>query len=213
MVRIHIMGGGGSGKTTLGQEIAARFQVPLYELDQLGRKNGMQHELWLHDAFSIAKQAGWVTEGVGLIWIDPMLYHADYIVLMEVPWLIAAWRIIRRHFVKSLNGTNLYPGMKTLCKFLKAEREYYLNINRVVPAETIEMYLEEHGESTEPPDAEILLKRLEKYGLDIILPPTRDFERLYLKKYRQKVFVIRNNADRECLLELLAQQHFCQAAR
>ncbi|GCE06095.1 hypothetical protein KDAU_34240 [Dictyobacter aurantiacus] len=35
------------------------------------------------------------------------------------------------------------------------------------------------------------------------VPPTAEFTRQYLEKYKEKVFVVRNNADRERLLSLL----------
>jgi hypothetical protein len=109
-----------------------------------------------------------------------------------------------------LNGTNLYPGFKSLFIFLKNTHKYCLNTNRSIPAETLDGYLEEHGDSIELPDPAVLLKRCEKYGLDIILPPTMEFVRLYLEKYRQKVVLIRNNADRKRFLELLAQKQVHQ---
>jgi len=43
---------------------------------------------------------------------------------------------------------------------------------------------------------------VEKY-LSISVPPTAEFVRRYLEKYQEKVFLVRNNADRERLLELL----------
>lgn len=118
-MKIYILGGSGSGKTTLAEDIAVRFHVPHYELDQIGLKNGKVTE---DDAFAIAGQPGWVTDGSYLIWSDPLLYQADYIVLLEVSWSVAAWRIIRRHIMKSLHGTNPYPGfngIKLLFKLLK----------------------------------------------------------------------------------------------
>ena len=39
-----------------------------------------------------------------------MLYYADYIVLLEVSWPVAAWRLIHRHILNSLRGTQSYPG-------------------------------------------------------------------------------------------------------
>jgi len=64
-------------------------------------------------------------------------------------------------------------------------------------------YLAEHGENAEPPDAELLLMRLEKYR--IAIPLTAEFVRMYLEKYKEKVLLVKNNADRERLLELLTK--------
>ena len=42
MLKIHIMGGPGSGKTTLGKEIASRFALPCYDLDTIGMSNEVE---------------------------------------------------------------------------------------------------------------------------------------------------------------------------
>jgi len=197
MLKIHIIGGPGSGKTTLAQELSARLHIPHYDLDKLNWE--------LDDVLATAEQPAWITEGIYLIWTDPLLYHADYIVLLEVSWPVAAWRIITRHISKSLQGTNAYPGIKSLFLFLKNVRDYYLNKCSAPTAELMSRYLEEHGERDEPPDAERLLARLEKYGVEIVLAPTTEFVRRYLEKYKEKVIVVKNNADRKRLLGFLTQ--------
>ena len=128
-MKIYILGASGSGKTTLAEHISARFHLPHYELDQIGLKNGKVTE---DDAFAIAEQPEWIADGFYLIWTDPLLYQADYIVLLEVSWPVAAWRIIRRHITKSLHGTNPYPGLNgvkllfKLTKWLEASLSPFL---------------------------------------------------------------------------------------
>lgn len=203
MVKIHILGGPGSGKTTLAQDLSARFHIPHYDLDLIGHKNGMGNEAYVEDAFAIAEQPGWVTEGCTLVWIDLLLQRADSIVLLEVSWPVAAYRIIRRHITKSLQGTNLYPGITLLFNFLKETRDYFLNTCRAPTAELMSRYLEEHEERVEPLDGEGLRTHRERYGIEIMVAPTAEFVRRYLEKYEQKVILVRNNADREHLFELL----------
>jgi adenylate kinase family enzyme len=204
MAKIHILGGSGSGKTTLAQYLSSLLHVPHYDLDKIGLENGRVTE---DDAFAIAGQPGWITEGCYLIWTDPLLYQADSIVLLEVSWPVAAWRILRRHITKSLHGTNPYPGVngvKLLFKLVKDTRKHSLNKVRsdTSLAKCMRRYLEEHRERTDPPTLESVRRDVEKY-VSISVPPTAEFVRKYLEKYQEKVLLIRNTADRERLLELL----------
>ncbi len=63
------------------------------------------------------------------------------------------------------------------------------------------LYLAEQAEDAEPPDAEILVARLKKCMLEI--PITAAFVRIHLEKYKEKVVVVKSNADRERLFELI----------
>jgi len=206
MAKIYILGASGSGKTTLARNLSSLLHVPHYDLDKIGLEKGLVTE---DDAFAIAGQPRWISEGCYLIWTDPLLYQADCIVLLEVPWPVATWRIIRRHIMKSLHGTNPYPGVngaKLLFNLIKDMRRH--SLNKVDPntplAECMSRYLEKQKESAVPPTPESVGRDVEKY-LTISVPPTAEFLRRYLEKYQEKVFLVRNNADRERLLELLTR--------
>lgn len=203
MVKVHILGGPGSGKTTLAQNISVKLHVPHYDLDQIGWKQGNRLAAYVDDAFALAAQPEWITEGVFLIWTDPLLYQADYIILLEVSWPLAAWRIIVRHISKSLRGTNPYRGVKTLFNFLKDVRGYY--VHRVSldksTVESVRQYFAEHGERIEAPDTALLLSRLETYSF--MMTFHAEFVRMYLEKYKEKVFVVKKKTDRERLIRLL----------
>jgi adenylate kinase family enzyme len=204
MTKIHILGGSGSGKTTLARQLSSRLRVPHYDLDAIGMEKGLVTE---EDAFAIAAQPAWVSEGVYLIFTEPLLYAADAIVLLEVAWPVATWRIIRRHFMRSLHGTNPYPGLngiKALFQLLDYPRKYALNkIDDTATAECMSKYLEEQRDTTEPPTRESVSRDVEKY-LDIAVPPTAEFVYKYLEKYREKVFLVRNRSERERLMELFS---------
>lgn len=209
LVKIHILGGPGSGKTTLAQELASRLSIPHFELDRLGEKNGEDEAAYIEDAFAISTQPSWITDGVFLIWTEPLLYHADYIVLCEVPWRTAAWRIIFRHISKSIRGINPYPGLnglKSLLKLLEGARNYCLNRDITDPAtlEYIQLYLDRRRENATPPDAAYLLAHIQKYT-DVVFAPTADFVDRYLASYRQKIIIVSNQAEREHLFKLLTK--------
>jgi len=76
-MRIHIVGGPGSGKTTLAKRLAASLAIPFYELDTIGWKGGVGAErpldVHLVDINHIAAQPAWVTEGGSWIWADELL--------------------------------------------------------------------------------------------------------------------------------------------
>lgn len=206
LLKIKILGGPGSGKTTLGAEIAAKFDLPFYEGDVLGRKNGTQHSVWIQSIFEIISVPGWVMECNALIWNDPILDHADYIVLLEVPWRTAAYRIVRRHIIKSLKGINPHPGIRSLISFWMGSRRFYRNQCDQRLVEAMNRCLEKQRADTEPLDAERLHVRLETYGRELMSPPTINFVRQYLEKYKQKLIVVRSNADRARLIDFLTEQ-------
>src|SRR5687768_2710628 len=99
MRRVHIMGGQGSGKTTLARRVAALLDTPVYEMDWIGweRETGRERteEEKLERVHAIAAGEAWVTEGTMLGWTDPLLRAADTVVWLDVPWPVAVWRMLR----------------------------------------------------------------------------------------------------------------------
>ncbi len=71
LARFHIIGGAGSGKTTLARRIAVITGGPLYELDSVGYENGAEArrplEDKLVDVHAIAEQPAWIAEGIFLM--------------------------------------------------------------------------------------------------------------------------------------------------
>ena len=128
--RVHIVGGMGSGKTTLANRLGRRLDVPVYDLDLVayeggaGRKRSVEERL--ASAHEIAAQMGWVTEGVYLWWIDELIGTADVVIWLDVPWRVAAWRIVKRHVLATLRRNNRHPGWRKLLRFTLASRRWYL---------------------------------------------------------------------------------------
>ena len=207
-MRIHILGGPGSGKTTLARYLAARLDLPHYDLDRIGWNREYEMADYIEDARAIAERARWVAEGIHLIWTDPLLYRADHIVLLESSWPVAAWRILRRHATRSVRGTNPYPGvngLRLLYKLLAFSRHYYTDKldADMIPSKAMRRCLGDDRKSGESPDVATVLERAEICKDEV--PFTREFVRLYLRKHKEKVQVIKSSEDRKRLLALLMQ--------
>lgn len=84
MRRVHVIGGPGSGKTTLARRLAFPGGMPLYELDADRYEHGAGAKRPLADKLSdindLAAQPSWIPEGVFLWWTDALLQHAETIV-------------------------------------------------------------------------------------------------------------------------------------
>ena len=73
----------------------------------------------------IAAEPAWVTEGIFLWWTDDLLWSPELIVWLDLPWRIAARRIVARHARASLAGVNRHRDLRGLARFLRSTWAYY----------------------------------------------------------------------------------------
>ena len=135
--RIHIIGSGGSGKTTLARQLATALDTPCYELDHIGYDYHTKRSLGerLSAVRQIAMQPQWVSEGGYLWWVDDLLQNADVIVWLDLHWTLCYQRIVLRHIRADIAGTNTHPGFAKMLRFAGGKRQYYLNPTPTVPAD------------------------------------------------------------------------------
>jgi hypothetical protein len=135
-VRIYIVGGPGSGKTSLGLALSRRLGLPLIQLDQLwGRLFGRDADGSVAESTNefrkslvaeyVARDA-WVIEGAEPPFLDAFAEISDLIVWCDVPFAVAASRMIRRHVLADLRRDNRYPGYRRLYGFLRSVRGRYV---------------------------------------------------------------------------------------
>ena len=72
----------------------------------------------------------WVIEGSYLEWVEPLLRRADLIVWMDIPWRVASYRIIARHFKATIARNNRFPGLLRLYRFWRWSSRYYHDKNQ-----------------------------------------------------------------------------------
>ena len=131
MQRIHIIGGTGSGKTTLARKLGTHLDIPFYDLDEVGYEGGFGAPRPLNVRLAmlkdIAAQPAWVTEGGFILWVDELLRTADTIVLLDLPWRIRRWRVITRHIKADLARNNRHAGYLNLYRFYRTSQKYETN--------------------------------------------------------------------------------------
>lgn len=108
-MKIHIIGGSGSGKSFLAEELSKEYGIPHYDLDDLqwdqqaaeyGTKRAPQERQRLLE--HILKQPDWIVEGVYYAWCQQCFADADRIYLLCVPRYQYRYRIIRRFVRRKL---------------------------------------------------------------------------------------------------------------
>jgi len=110
MMKIHIIGGSGTGKTYLASMLSTKYNVPHYDLDDLFWDNSanqygvkMSIEKRNEMLSRILQNEDWIIEGVYYSWLTDSFEKADTIIVLDIPKNVYKYRIIRR-FIKRKIG-------------------------------------------------------------------------------------------------------------
>jgi len=108
-MKIHIIGGSGSGKTYLADKLSKEHNIPHFDLDDLQwdnkaesygiKRNPDERQAML---LEILNKEDWIIEGVYYKWCRQCFADADKIYLLEVPRRTYRHRIIRRFIRRKL---------------------------------------------------------------------------------------------------------------
>lgn len=134
-MKIHIIGGSGSGKTFLANKLSKEYGIEHYDLDDLQwdnaaksygvKRNADERRAMLQD---ILKKDQWIIEGVYYKWCKQCFADADEIYLLQVPKRVYTYRIIKRFIKRKLRlEKGKKESLKSLVDLIKWADSYEKN--------------------------------------------------------------------------------------
>ncbi|GGA92532.1 putative DNA topology modulation protein FlaR [Staphylococcus muscae] len=142
-MKLHIYGGPGSGKTTLGLEYSRRYKLKYLDLDSIfwDQRNGKYTKINSVEVRQYAlkkfieNNENWVIEGVYIDWVYDSLSQADKILILNTNSLVRGYRIIKRYIFRKKNKSKKAETLKSLVQLLiwnfKFQNKLKRNINRM----------------------------------------------------------------------------------
>ena len=130
-LKTYVIGGPGTGKSTLACGLAAITGLTHHDLDRVAwttlASEGVvrSDEELAGEVESILSGTGWIAEGVYHGWTDRLIYGADFVIWLDPPWPVAVWRVFYRHLRAELRRDNRLPGWRRLCWFECRTRRWY----------------------------------------------------------------------------------------
>lgn len=127
MRRISIVGVPGSGKTTIGRQLAASLDVPFVELDAIFHQPGWEalpRDLFRERVSEALDAGGWVVDGNYSAVKDLVWQRADTVVWLDLPRRTVMRRVILRTLRRSITRQSLWNGNREpLTNFYRLDPE------------------------------------------------------------------------------------------
>lgn len=115
-MRIHIIGGPGSGKSYFAGILSEKYSIPLLDLDTIFWDNRFSHYGIKADPLernkaldTFLEQNSWIVEGVYYAWLGSSFRKADLIIALTTSVWLRDVRIIKRFLMRKLG---LRPSKK-----------------------------------------------------------------------------------------------------
>lgn len=111
--RVSLVGVSGSGKTTVGRQLAASMDVPFIELDSIFHQPGwtdLAHDEFRRRVSEALTADAWVVDGNYSAVQDLVWQRADTVVWLDLPRRVVMRRIIQRTVRRTVTRQRLWNG-------------------------------------------------------------------------------------------------------
>lgn len=127
--KIYVIGWFGSGKSFLANRISKIKNIPYFDLDDIRWVKKYSHKLSDNERKDkLVDILAWnhkrIIEWCVIDWADVCYTSADLIVLLKIPWYLAAWRIIQRYISRLLYWKHAWTFLWTLSLMYRAYMYY-----------------------------------------------------------------------------------------
>ena len=139
-MKIHIIGGPGSGKSFLAEHLSQQYGIPHFDLDALQWNNesesyGVKRDPQERDDLlnQLLEKEDWIIEGVYYAWCGRCFEEVDTIYLLNIPRYKYRYRIIRRFIRRKLGLENgKKESLKSVSNLLRwADKYQRVNLTEI----------------------------------------------------------------------------------
>jgi adenylate kinase family enzyme len=126
-MKIHIIGGPGSGKTTLARIMSNHLGCNTLHLDDVAYNNGdfdspTAREYRLNQVSRFTRQEHWIIEGVYFSWVGSSFKHCDRIIVLSLDKELRRNNILKKLSIRK--NLTIEQLAKQKARLLKSNDEY-----------------------------------------------------------------------------------------